>query len=85
MKRKIIIGLAAYSLVLLLGGLYVIRIIHGATSRLDELILLHQVEILREHFLVQISRVQTDLSSQPDRSAPRSSTPWWPTCATWTV
>ena len=39
MKRKIIIGLAAYSLLLLLGGLYVVRVIHGATTKLDELII----------------------------------------------
>ena len=61
MKRKIAIGLAIYSVVFLLAGVYVIRTIRNATTSLDRLITLHQVEILREHYLLQIKRVQSDL------------------------
>jgi signal transduction histidine kinase len=62
MKRKVFIGLAIYSVVFLLVGVYVIRTIRSATTNLDRLITLHQVEILREHYLLQIKRVQADLT-----------------------
>ncbi|MFZ2223357.1 MAG: ATP-binding protein [Candidatus Deferrimicrobium sp.] len=62
MKRKIVIALAIYSVVFLLAGVYVIRTIRTATSNLDRLITLHQVEILREHYLLEIKRVQSDLT-----------------------
>ena len=62
MKRKIVIALAIYSVVFLLAGVYVIRTIQTATTNLDRLITLHQVEILREHYLLQIKRVQADLT-----------------------
>lgn len=62
MKRKIIVGLALYSLFLVLIGISIIVTIENATSELDELIKLHQVEILREHLLVSVKGVQTDLT-----------------------
>ncbi len=62
MKRKIIVGLGIYSLVLLIGAYSILRTVHEETTRLDNLIMLHQVEILREHYLIQIKRVQTDLA-----------------------
>jgi signal transduction histidine kinase len=61
MKRKIVIGLAIYSVVFLSAGGYVIRTIRNATTSLDRLITLHQVEILREHYLLEIKKVQSDL------------------------
>jgi signal transduction histidine kinase len=62
MKRKIVLGLAIYSVVFSLAGLYVIHTIRTATAELDKLITLHQVEILREHYLLQIKKVQSDLT-----------------------
>jgi signal transduction histidine kinase len=62
MKRKVVIGLAIYSVIFLLAGLYIIRTIRSATTNLDRLITLHQVEILREHYLLEIKRVQADLT-----------------------
>lgn len=62
MKRKIVLGLAVYSVVFLLAGVYVIHTIRTATADLDRLITLHQVEILREHYLLQVKRVQSDLT-----------------------
>jgi two-component system sensor histidine kinase AtoS len=61
MKKKIIIVLSVFSLLLLLGGIYLIQAIGTNTSRFDKLILLHQVEILREHLLLNIRTVQADL------------------------
>ena len=62
MKRKIVLGLAIYSVVFSLAGVYVIHTIRTATAELDKLITLHQVEILREHYLLQIKKVQADLT-----------------------
>jgi signal transduction histidine kinase len=62
MKRKIVIGLAIYSAVSLFAGFYIVLTIRSATANLDMLIGLHQVEILREHYLLQIKRVQSDLA-----------------------
>ncbi|KRT72732.1 MAG: hypothetical protein XU12_C0016G0048, partial [Deltaproteobacteria bacterium CSP1-8] len=61
MKRKIIIGLCIISFAFLVSGAYIVYAIETSTKRLDDLIQLHQVEILREHFLIQIKNVQTDL------------------------
>lgn len=62
MKKKIIIFLVSISLIFLAGGIYIISTIETSTSTLDYLIKLHQVEILREHLLLQIKRVQSDLN-----------------------
>jgi len=62
MKKRIIIGLAVYSVTFLLSGLYIVYVIHSGTSKLNNIIRLHQIEILREHFLIQIKRVQSDLA-----------------------
>jgi signal transduction histidine kinase len=61
MKKRIVIGLIAYSLVFLVGGGYLVYTIEDARGKLDRLITLHQVEILREHYLIQIKKVQADL------------------------
>jgi two-component system sensor histidine kinase AtoS len=62
MKKKIIIGLSIFALIFFSGGIYIIVTIEKTTSKFDKLIELHQVEILREHLLIQIKRVQTDLN-----------------------
>lgn len=70
MKRRIIIILTIYSVAFLIGGLYILRIIESTTGKLDNLIMLHQVEILREHYLIQIRRVQTNLAVRGTKFAP---------------
>lgn len=70
MKRKIILGLAVYAIVFLCGGLYVLHTLGSTSVKLDNLIMLHQVEILREHYLIQIRRVQTDLILRDTKFAP---------------
>jgi signal transduction histidine kinase len=62
MKRRIIIGLTIFSLIFFLGGIYIVITIEKTTSTLDNLIRLHQVEILREQLLIDVKRVQTDLA-----------------------
>ena len=62
MKKKIIITLVGITLIFLASGIYIIATIEKSTSTLDRLIKLHQVEIMREHLLLQIKQVQTDLN-----------------------
>lgn len=69
MKKKILIGLGVLSLLFMLIGAYIIVTVERATSRLDHLVKLHQVEILREHLLLQIKRVQSDLAWRGTRYA----------------
>jgi len=56
-------------MVFIVTGSYIIASIERTTSNLDNLIRLHQVEILREHLLIQIKRVQYDLSLRGTRHA----------------
>jgi two-component system sensor histidine kinase AtoS len=67
MKKKIILILGVASLLSLAAGFYIIATIQKTTSELDNLIKLHQVEILREHLLIRIKRVQSDLSLKGTR------------------
>ncbi len=69
MKKKIILILSAVSLFFFLGGAYLIRAIDTTTSRFEEIIMFHRVEILRENLLLEIRRVEADLYSQSTRHA----------------
>ncbi len=69
MKKKIVIGLSLFSLIFFLGGIYIIFTVERATSKLDRLITLHQVEILRERLLISIKRVQSDIDLKNTRYA----------------
>lgn len=60
MKKKIIIITSLVTLIFLAGGVYIITSIEFATSQLDRLIELHQVEILREDLLFQVKNAQSD-------------------------
>jgi two-component system sensor histidine kinase AtoS len=64
MKKKIIIIVSIFSLLAVAGGTGLIYSIGHSSSSLQELILLHQVEIQREHLLLNIHQVQEDLYSQ---------------------
>src|SRR4030043_550830 len=61
MKKKIIVGLSLYAFFFALVGVDIIVGIEGATSTSDNLIKLPQAEILREHLLLNIRGVQSDL------------------------
>jgi len=69
MKKKIIIGLSIFALIFFIGGIYIVTSIAVATAKLDRLVTLHQVEILREHLLISIKRVQADLNLNETRYA----------------
>ena len=62
MKKRIIIGLSVFALIFFAGGIYIVSTIEKATSTLDRLIRLHQVEILREQLLIDAKRAQADLA-----------------------
>ena len=62
MKKKIILGISIYSALFIFMGVYIIYTVQIGTEKINGLIRLHQVEILREHFLIQIKRVQSDLT-----------------------
>src|SRR3990170_3356648 len=69
MKKRIVIGLTIFASVFFLGGIYIVATIEKATSTLDTLIKLHQVEILREQLLIDAKRVQSDLAFRNTRYA----------------
>jgi two-component system sensor histidine kinase AtoS len=69
MKRKVIAFFGVSSFVFLAAGVYIIASIEKTTTELDELIKLHQVEILREHLLIRIKKVQSDLHLRSTRYA----------------
>ncbi len=69
MKRKIIIALSVFSLLFLLGGVYIAVMIDQTTSEVDNLLRLHRIEILREHLLIELKRAQSDLYLKNTRHA----------------
>lgn len=64
MKKKIIIVLSIACTFALVGGACLLFEIHRVQSNYNQLIILHQVEILREGFLLDIRSVEADLYSQ---------------------
>ncbi|MFN7965070.1 MAG: ATP-binding protein [Acidobacteriota bacterium] len=62
MKLKIIIGLSVFAVVFLLACVYLLRIVNDSTAKLDNVVMLHQIEILRERYLLRINRAQMSLA-----------------------
>ncbi len=62
MRKKVIIALIIFSSIFVIGGIYIVISIETATSKLNNLLTLHKVEILREQLLINIRSVQTDIS-----------------------
>jgi two-component system sensor histidine kinase AtoS len=67
MKRKIIIVLIASSILMVMVGGYIVVSIERSTATLDDLIELHQIEMLREQLLLQVKKVQKDVSMRDTR------------------
>jgi two-component system sensor histidine kinase AtoS len=67
MKKKIIIVLSISSLLMVMVGGYIIISMERSTTTLDDLIELHQIEMLREQLLLQIKKVQKDASMRDTR------------------
>jgi signal transduction histidine kinase len=62
MKKRILISFALLLFIFLVGSVVAVLYIGRTTSRMDRLILLHQVEILREELIIHIQQVQSQLS-----------------------
>jgi len=69
MKKIVVLSLIFGCLCFFLGGIYIITTIERATSKQSFLIMLHQVEILRENLLLHIKKVQSDLNLRNTRYA----------------
>lgn len=67
MKRKLFLTLVLLCGASILGGGYLVVSIERSTGTLDDLIQLHRVEILREQMLIQIKKVQRDLTLKDTR------------------
>jgi two-component system NtrC family sensor kinase len=59
MKKKILIGFSFLVLIFFAGSILAALHITRTTQKLDKLILLHQVEILREDLIIHIQQVQS--------------------------
>jgi two-component system, NtrC family, sensor histidine kinase AtoS len=67
MKKQIILLLSISILLAVAAGTYLLILIERRSSAFDNLLLLHQVEILRERLLLDIRQVEADLYSQNTR------------------
>lgn len=61
MKKRIFIGFALLLLIFLLGSIVAVLFITKTTERMDKLIALHQVEILREDLIIHVQQVQSNI------------------------
>ncbi len=68
MKKRILTGFGSLLFIFLIGSLVAVVYITKTTQRMDRLILLHQVEILREDLIIHIQQVQSNVSRNKTRS-----------------
>jgi signal transduction histidine kinase len=61
MKKRILIGFGLLLFIFLVGSLIAVVYITKTTQRMDRLILLHQVEILREDLIIHVQQVQSNI------------------------
>ncbi|OGR00383.1 MAG: hypothetical protein A2505_08665 [Deltaproteobacteria bacterium RIFOXYD12_FULL_55_16] len=73
MRKKIILGVLVFSLLFLISGGYIVFSIERGVTTLNNLIKLHRVELLREHLLLDLKRVQADLQFKNTRYAREAS------------
>lgn len=64
MKKKILLLLAGFSLIALAGGIYLAFSFERRLSDFNQIIMLHHVENMREHLLLDVQKVRMDLYSQ---------------------
>jgi len=62
MKKRILLGFGLILFIFLIGSMIAALYITRTTHRMDTLILLHQVEILREDLIIRVQQVQSGLS-----------------------
>jgi two-component system NtrC family sensor kinase len=68
MKKRILLGFGLLLFLFLMGSVIAAMYITKTTHRMDKLILLHQVEILREDLIIRVHQVQSSLSHSKLRS-----------------
>src|SRR5512134_1119675 len=68
MKKRIITGFGLLLAIFLSGSVIAALYITKTTERMDKLILLHQVEILREDLIIHIQQVQASIARNKVRS-----------------
>ncbi|MDA8099158.1 MAG: ATP-binding protein [Nitrospiraceae bacterium] len=68
MKKRILVSFALLLSLFLAGSIVAWTYISKTTSRMDTLIMLHQVEILREDLIIHIQQVQSQISHSRFRS-----------------
>jgi signal transduction histidine kinase len=61
MKKRILIGFVLLLLIFLLGSIVAVLYITKTTERMDKLIALHQVEIMREDLIIHVQQVQSNI------------------------
>jgi signal transduction histidine kinase len=68
MKKRILIGFGSLLLIFFIGSLIAVVYITKTTQRMDRLILLHQVEILREDLIIHVQQVQSNIFRNKTRN-----------------
>jgi len=68
MKKRILLGFGLLLSIFLVGSIVAVLYISRTAARMDKLILLHQVEILREDLIIHIQQVQAQISRSRVRS-----------------
>jgi len=68
MKKRILLGFGLLLSLFLVGSIIAVLYISKTADRMDRLILLHQVEILREDLIIHIQQVQSQISRSRVRS-----------------
>jgi signal transduction histidine kinase len=68
MKKRILMSFVLILSIFLVGSVIAVLYVTKTTARMDKLILLHQVEILREDLIIHIQTVQSQLSRNKVRS-----------------
>ncbi len=61
MKKRILLGFGMLFMIFLSGTVIAVLYITKTTDRMDRLVLLHQVEILREDLIIRIQQVQSHI------------------------
>ena len=61
MKKRILLGFGLLLLIFLAGSIIAVLFITKTTDRMDRLVLLHQVEILREDLIIRVQQVQSHI------------------------
>jgi signal transduction histidine kinase len=61
MKKRILLGFGLLLIIFLAGSIIAVFYITKTTDRMDRLVLLHQVEILREDLIIRVQQVQSHI------------------------